>query len=254
MAELTAKNYYEQDEYMSVSAFKKLRACEVDGISEKNETSIPMLVGSYVDSFVEGTLDEFLAEHPEIVSGRGATKGELKADFKQAEVICDYITKNKRIQQFLSGEKQTIMTGKINGIPFKIKMDSYSPHKAICDLKVMRTVTDFRGNFYDFVTPWGYDIQLACYQEIVFQNTGERLPCFIVAVTKENPTNSVIIQIPQSILDRALYAVEGEIQHLYEVKMKKVEPRGCGVCESCVTIRTETPIISLADLIGGIGE
>lgn len=248
---LTKDNYYEDDEYMSVSAFKKLRNCEVDGMQVYNgATSNAMLIGSYVDSYIEGTLEEFKAEHPEIFSSRGASKGQLKSEFKQADEICKFITNDKVFSQFMSGEKQTIMTGKIKGVPFKIKMDSYSPHIAINDLKVMRSVTDRNGEYYDFITPWGYDIQLACYQEIVRQNTNEQLLCYICAVTKENPINSVIVNIPQSFLDKALYEVESQIEHLYDVKMGRVEPIGCGKCNTCISQRKGTQIISLEDIIG----
>lgn len=248
---ITNDNYYQDDEYMSVSTFKKLRHCEVDGriVYDNSSPSDAMLVGSYVDAFVEGTLDKFKEEHPEIISTRGASKGELKSEYKQADVICDFIKNDKTLSQFLSGDKQGIMTGKISGIPFKIKMDSYSPHIAISDLKVMRSITNSKGEYYNFISAWGYDIQLACYQEIVRQNTGEQLPCFICALTKENPINSAVINIPQEILNQALYIVQSEIQHLYDVKMKNVEAVGCGRCNSCISMRKETPIISMFDLI-----
>lgn len=249
---LTTENYYEPDEYMSVSYYKGFSSCELYGLKNKFEPSEAMMIGSYVDAFVEGTLDSFKEKNPEIVSSKGATKGELKACFKYADEICDYITKDRVFSQFMSGQKQVIMTGEICGVPFKIKMDSYSPNIAINDLKVMRTVTDSKGNFYDFITPWGYDIQLACYQEIVFQNTGLRLPCYICAVTKESPINSVIINIPQLYLDRALYRVQENIQHIYEIKMEKVNPIGCGKCDICIAERSETPIISLLDLVDGV--
>jgi len=250
MTILTAENYYEQDEYMSVSAFKKFQKCELDGLEQFNSSSTAMLVGSYVDAYVEGTLDKFKEEHPELYSTTGKNKGELKVDYKQAEEICKYIDNDKVIQQFLSGDKQTIMTGTIAGVPFKIKMDSYAQTKAIVDLKIMRSVTDTSGNYIDFITQWGYDTQLACYQEVVFQNTGLRLPCFIVAVTKETPINSVVIQIPQEILTRALERVKIDIEHYYDVKMKKVEAVGCGVCATCISKRKVTPIISMYDIMG----
>lgn len=248
MKNLTVDNYYEEDEYMSVSAFKKMRRCEIATDESLNQKSDALLIGSYVDAYIEGTLDKFRAENPEIFSSRGSTKGELKSDFKYADSICEYIDGNKTLTQFLSGEKQRIMTGEINGIPFKIKMDSYSQGIAINDLKVMKTVTDNQGNYYDFVTPWGYDIQLACYQEIVRQNTGEQLPCYICAVTKEKPINSVIINIPQPFLDKALALVESEIQHLYDVKVGKEPPIGCGKCPTCISLKTDTEIISLDSL------
>ena len=249
MTIVTAENYYENDEYFSVSAYKKFNKCEEDGLKGFSETrSDAMMIGSYVDSFIEGTMEAFKSENPEIFSGQGKTKGELKSPFKNANLICDYITNSKVFSQFMSGEKQTILTGVIEGVPFKIKMDSYSPHIAINDLKVMATVTDRSGNYYDFITPWGYDIQLACYQEIVRQNTGEQLLCYICAVTKETPINSVIINIPQEYLDRALYRVKANIVHLYDVKMGKILPVGCGICNTCIEKRLEPEIISLADL------
>lgn len=256
---LTSDNYFENDEYMSVSQFKRLKACEVDGkyMYENLIKSDAMMVGSYVDAFVEGTLEKFKDENPSIFSSRGNTKGELKSEYRNADLICEFIQNDTHLQQFLSGEKQTIMTGQINDVPFKIKMDSYTPSIAICDLKVMRTITDSKGNFIDFITPWGYDIQLACYQEIVRQNTGEQLPCYICAVTKESPINSAIIYIPQDILNIALYNVEVEIQHLYDVKMDKVEPIGCGICNTCIVQRKSSPIISLGDILelgGDYGE
>ena len=39
--------------------------------------------------------------------------------------------------EYMSGEKQVIMTGEIEGVPVKIKIDSYHPNKMIVDLKVM---------------------------------------------------------------------------------------------------------------------
>jgi len=242
---ITPETYFEQDEYMSVSALKKLIKCEVDGLVPFGEMSPSMLIGSYVDAYVEGTLDKFVAEHPEIISSKGASKGELKAEFKQAEEICRFIDNDSKIQQFLSGDKQTILTGEIEGVPFKIKMDAYSKGIAINDLKIMRSVTDSSGEFYDFISQWGYDIQLACYQEVERQNSGQQLPCFIVALTKETPINSVIIMIPQHILDKALARISVDIKHYYDIKMGQVAPVGCGKCKSCISLRKETPLISM---------
>lgn len=245
----TDELYFSDEHYMSVSSWKKFNKCEVSAKENTPFTSTALLVGSYVDRFVEGTLDKFIAEHPEIISSRGETKGQLKADYKQADEICEYISKNSRLQQFLGGEKQTVMTGEISGVPFKIKIDSYSKGIAINDLKCMRSVTNSSGEYTDFITPWGYDIQMACYQEIVRQNTGEILPTFICAVTKETPINSVIVNIPQQFLDRSLYLVQSTIEHYYDVKTGNVEPVGCGTCSACISNRKDTPIISLADLL-----
>lgn len=289
MKTITNENYFETDEYMSVSAFKKLKRCEVDGLEAFGNPTDSMLIGSYVDAYIEGTLEQFKKDNPQLfttkieihedsvgmvkeidpsyITRNDTFKGdklaeakrlfphcfnittELKSDFVNANEICKFIDNDEVFSQFMSGEKQTIMVGEIAGVPFKIKMDSYSKGIAINDLKVMRTVTNSQGEFYDFITPWGYDIQMACYQEIVRQNTGEQLPCYICAVTKETPINSVIVHIPQDILNRALYTVESELPHLYDVKMNKVEPIGCGKCKSCISRRKSTPIISMSSII-----
>lgn len=243
-------SYYADKNFMSVSRYKKLKKCEVDGLKDFDNENLSdaLLMGQYIDRYIEGTLDEFKLEHPEMISTRGKTKGQLKAVFKQADEICNFIDNDKLISQFLSGDKQTVMTGKINDVPFKIKMDSYAKGIAISDLKVMRTITNDKGEYYDFITKWGYDIQLACYQEIVFQNTGEKLPCYIVAVTKETPINSAVIQIPQEILDTVLYNVTEDIQHFYDVLTHEIEPTPCGKCKTCISKR-DTPLITMSDLM-----
>lgn len=249
---LTNENYYEDDEYFSVSAFKKFDKCELagsSGVYTGSGTSDALLFGSYVDAYIEGTLDEFLKEHPEMFSTRGKSAGSLKSAFSNAPEICEFITTDPTFSKFMSGDKQTIMTGEIEGVPFKIKMDVYFPGKLIADLKVMRTVTNKAGDLIDFITPYRYDLQMACYQEIVYQNTGIRIPTYICAVTKESPIDSVIVYLPQDILDRAMDEVRLSIQRYYDVKMKRVEPIGCGHCQTCVATREKTEIVNFEEII-----
>ena len=251
LVDVNKDNYFENTGHMSVSKFKKFLKCQVDGLQEFNGSSTALLVGSFVDAHVEGTLEQFKLDHPELISTRGVSKGKLKAEFKEAEEICDFIDNNKVLQQFLSGEKQQIFTGEISGVPFKIMMDNYDKGIAINDLKCMRGITDRSGKYYDFITQWRYDIQGACYQEIVRQVTGEQLPFFICVVTKETPINSAVIQIPQPILDLALEEVTENIEKFYDVWVGDEEPVGCGTCKSCISARKETPIMSMYDLQGG---
>ncbi len=247
---LDCKNYYNDTEYMSVSLWKRFNQCELKGLKPFEPATDAMLLGSYVDAYVEGTLEEWLTKHPEVISSRGATKGQLKSEFKQADKICQFIDNDPVLKQFLNGQKQVIFTGEIGGVPFKGKLDSYHEHTAIADLKVMAKITDRNGKYIDFITPYGYDIQMAVYQELVYQNTGEKLPCYICAVTKENPINSIIVKIPQVYLDRALYQVESTAQRYYDIWKGKIEPVGCGVCDVCIANRKETNIITLSDILG----
>ncbi len=250
---LTNENYYEDDDYFSVSSFKKFMKCEVDALNGVYNTgkSEAMMVGSYVDSYVEGTLDEFIENNPEIYSTRGETKGKLKAQFKKANEVCEVIDNDETLQYFLSGDKQTIMTGEIAGVPFKIKMDSYLPNVFISDLKVMHSIRNANGNYIDFIGEYGYTIQMAVYQEIVYQNTGLRLPCYIVALTKETHVDRLVIEIEQEYLNMALDIVKEHAPRLYDVKLGFQEPVGCGVCKSCRSLKKGTEIITYSEMING---
>ena len=138
MIPLNSDNYYSSDanmEYMSASQFKSFLNCEAGTLAElrreygRAEPSKDMMIGSYIDAHFSGELEKFCAEHPEIVSSRGSSKGQLKAEYQAANGIIDRISRDKMMMKYLSGESQKIMTGEIAGVPFKIKMESYHPGK-----------------------------------------------------------------------------------------------------------------------------
>lgn len=259
---LTADNYYSAEanrQYMSVSQFKDFNgtygkiACEFEAMEKLEgrwnpEPSTALLVGSYVDAYVEGTLDDFKIRNAEIFT----QKGELKAPYKKAEEIIARIERDKYFMKYLSGEKQTIMTAELFGCEWKIKMDSYIPGKAIVDLKVMASITDLKWvkdiGYLDFVRYWGYDLQGAIYQKIVEINTGKKLPFYIAAVTKENEPDIRIIQVTQNYLDEALGIVEANIRRVLSVKNGEVEPDRCDICDCCKHNRILRRPISIMDL------
>lgn len=152
---LTPENYYSQEanmQYVSVSQYKDFNGttgklgCEAYAMAKlrgevEEVSTTPLLVGSYVDAYFEGTLPTFSAQHPEIFSSRGKTAGELKAEYKQASAMIDRAEKDKVFMQYMAGDKQVIMTGEINGIPVKIKIDSCDG-KRITDLKTVKSVTE----------------------------------------------------------------------------------------------------------------
>ena len=263
---LTNENYYSPEankEYVSVSQYKDFcgtygkRACEFEAMEKlagrwNPPPSLPMMVGSYVDSYIEGTLASFKKEHPEVFT----STGELKAAYKKAEELIARIKRDKYFMKYLSGEKQTIMTADLFGVKWKIKMDSYIPGVAIVDLKVMASITENKWvkdiGYLDFVRYWGYDIQGAIYQKIVEINTGMKLPFFIAAVTKESEPDIRIIQVTQNYLDEALMLVESNIRRLIEVKSGEEEPDRCDACDCCRHNRILKEPISILDLVSGI--
>ena len=260
---LTEENYYSKEtdkRYMSVHQYLDfvghmgIRGCEsramavLEGKYEK-EKSTAMLVGSYVDSYFEGTLDRFKKENPEIFT----QKGELKANFKQAEKMIARAERDKKFMAYMSGEKQVIMTGYLFGCDWKIKMDSYIPDKAIVDLKTSADihkawkVQDF--GYANVAEYWGYTLQLAVYQKIVEINTGKKLPCILAFITKEDSPEIKLCYIDQMTLDHSLNEIEMNIGDVLAVKNGEVEPIPCGKCDHCKATQPIEEVINIADLI-----
>lgn len=259
---LSSENYFSKEanaEYLSVSQYKDFlgtphkHGCEayamakLDGLWE-DEQGIALLVGSYVDSYFEGTLPQFEASHPEIFTKQGG----LKAEYRKAEDIIFRIERDEYFMKFLSGEKQVIMTGEIAGAKFKIKIDSYIPDKCIVDLKIMKSIRDL---FYipekgkvSFISQYGYDIQGAVYQEIVRQNIGKVLPFYIAAASKEAVTDIEIIQLDDDIMSFKLAEVALNVPKILELKRKEIEPERCGICDYCKFTKKLTAPISQNDL------
>lgn len=253
---LTAENYFSQEanvRYMSCSQFKSFCECEERTLADiaedyRRDSSTALLVGSYVDAHFEGTLDIFKAQHPEIFK----RDGSLKSDYEQAERIIQRVESSEKFMKYMSGEKQVIMTGEIAGVPYKIKIDSYHPDKAIVDLKVIR---DFEKLWNDkekcrqsFIRYWGYDTQGAIYQEIVRQNTGKQLPFFIAAATKEKHTDHEIFSVPQEWLDEKIEKVKELSPHFARLKTGEETPTRCEKCDWCKDTKILTEIIDARDL------
>lgn len=264
--ELLEENYYGKEanlKYMSVSQFKDFNgtygkmACEFAAMEKLHERWMPekstaLLVGSYVDSYFEGSMERFKEENPELFTQRG----ELKSSYKKAEEVIARIERDDYFLKYMSGEKQRIMTGEIDGVDWKIKMDSYIEGVAIVDLKVMESITKLKWvpdiGYLDFVRYWGYDIQGAVYQEIVYQNTGKRLPFYIAAATKENEPDIRIIQITQNYLDEAMQVVKTNLPRIIRVKNGETKPDKCDTCDCCRHNRILTRPISINDLTARI--
>lgn len=255
---LRESNYYSAEanrEFMSVSQFKDFHKCPAMAMAKirgeyEPEYGRALLLGSFVDEMLTGTLrsrDKFITEHKTELYKKN---GDPYADVEQALETVHLIKKQPLMMKYLSGEHQVIMTGEIEGVPFKIKMDSYQPGEYIADLKYMKSLRS-PNLFEPMVKYWGYDLQAACYQEIVRQNTGKRLPFMFVVATKENPPHLAVGEINQWNMDEALETVKKHIQRFQATKAGKVEPERCEDygCDYCTTTRILTEPID-TDLFG----
>ena len=245
---LNSGNYYgaaANRAYFSVSQYKDFQKCPAMAMAKlrgeyEPEFGRALLLGSYVDEMLTGTeesVKEFCAEH---VADIFKKNGERYADIQQADETIARILNQPLMMHYLSGEHQTIMTGKIEGVPFKIKMDSFNPDEYIADLKYMSSLRS-PNLFQPMIQYWGYDIQAAVYQEIVRQNIGKTLPFFFVVATKEKPAHLALGEISQWNMDQSLETVRKNIVRFQKIKRgalpaERCEDYGCDYCTSTKTI------------------
>ena len=251
---LTKRNYYSRkanQEYMSVSQFKRFMECEAATMAELTgkwvrKKSVSLLIGSFVDAYFDGTLSKFTAENPEIYT----KSGELKSEYKHAQYIISRIETDPIFAKYMAGKKQVIVTGEIDGIPWKGKIDSYHTGKAIVDLKVMK---DFAPVYkaemgrLNFVEAWGYDIQGAVYQAL----EGNHLPFYIAAVTKEPEPDKAVIHIPQDVMDSAMEVIKANMHRFYDLKRGLGEPIRCEKCDYCKHTKMLDHVTELEELDNG---
>ncbi|MFW5672599.1 MAG: PD-(D/E)XK nuclease-like domain-containing protein [Acetivibrio ethanolgignens] len=263
---LTAENYYSQEanrEYLSVSQYKDFvgtigrPGCEEQAIAKLNgewemEKTTALMVGSYVDSHFEGSLATFKAKNPDIFT----KQGQLKADYRQAEEIINRIERDELFMKYMSGEKQVVMTAELYGAKWKVKLDSYLPGKAIVDLKIMRELhkaeyaKDY--GYMNFIEYWGYDLQAAIYQEVVYQNTGERLPFYIAAASKEKYPDLELIWIDDERLKEKLAEVEQNTPKILALKKGDIDPIRCEMCDYCKHTKVLTAPVHYSELLGDV--
>jgi hypothetical protein len=243
---LTNNNYYNSEsnwKYMSVSQYKSFQKCEAATMAElrgewKRPKTTALLVGSYVDAWFEGTLDEFKTENPEIFTKSGG----LRADFVQAEEIIARVQRDPKFMYYMSGTKQEIRTAEMFGTFWKIKIDSLLPDK-IVDLKVMRSMERVMGK--SFVEHWGYDLQMAIYSEV----EGNDLPTFLAVVTKQEPPDLDVIDIPKWRRMDLLEDVKKAMPRILAVKSGAAPAERCGVCDYCRSTKVITEPIDF-ELVG----
>lgn len=266
--QLTNENYYSQEanrEYLSVSQYKDFcgtygkRGCEEYALAKLNgswvenmEESDALMVGSYVDAHFEGTLDLFKAKH----SCMFKKDGNLQAKYLKANEMIQRCERDELFSNYMSGQKQVIMTAEMFGAKWKIKIDSYHPGKCIVDLKTCQSITKkfnhSDSGYMNFLAEWGYYIQGAVYQKVVEINTGMKLPFFIAAVSKEKEPDIQVIAVEQGFLDEALVEVEHNVPSILALKNGELEPMRCEHCDYCKYTRVLKQPIWSSELIGEV--
>ena len=257
---LTAGNYHSTDmdkRYWSASQLKAFLDCPARAMAELHgeyvrHKSDALLIGSYVDAAFEGkkAFTAFLNDHPELFK----RDGSLKAEFVKADAMIQRALSDDVFMQFMKGRKQVIKTATLWGVPFKAKFDVLAKDR-IVDLK---TVKDFKPIYREgegrlnVVDYWRWTLQMALYQRI----EGHDLPCYIAAITKEDPPDIAIIEIPQARMDAEIDFISTRIELFKGMKDGVLEAERCEKCAYCRGTRKLKGAVTLDyfDMMGGSAD
>lgn len=281
--ELTQDNYFSKEAnlaYLDCTTFKNLagtigkKGCECRALAiAKGEYNPPkteaLLVGSYVDAYFDNSLDEFKKKNIEYLYSKASIKKynegkiefselDLLTPFKNADVMIKRAIKEPLFMKYVEGETQKILTADIDGVPIRVKLDSYDGHR-ITDIKTASSITQTwyvkdlseRLNFAEY---FGYIEQAYFYQTAVEQSEGKHLPFYLAVITKEKvdavPHPRVaVIQIPDAVIEEMGERIKSNIHKAWAILQGEYEPIPCGCCEWCADNLPLEEVISLDELM-----
>lgn len=243
---------------MSNSLYKDMLQCEAAAMAKltgewSEEPSEAMLAGSYVHASLDGTLEEFRSEHPEMFLKNGI---DLKAQFRTAEDMIRTLREDEFIQFVLTGQREHIITAEFAGCTWKAKLDVYNPDAGrIADVKTVRAIRDKTWikdmGWGSFVEAYGYLRQMALYVELERIASGREtwLEPLIVAVSKEDPPDKQVIGMDTQRIEYELEQVKANMPRVLSVWTQGEEPIRCETCKYCRATKRLGSVMHYADLI-----
>ncbi len=220
MPKLTDKNYYADTKYFSnslVSSYQQCSACaeaKRKGEWKDEGFKLPFAMGHYFEALLNDDAKELQRviesdEHKAMLLNKPTKAGTQSPNKykKDCEAMHAKCSKNDLFMRFNKGENEKIFTGEIHGVLFKCKVDVINVDGGyFTDTKTtkasLQTMVNDQGeivldsNAFDwkdgvgkvpFYEHFDYIMQLAIYQELIFQNTGKKLTPILNAVSKVKP-------------------------------------------------------------------
>ena len=257
--DLLGEDYYSvasARQYWSISQYKRFRECEaralaeLEGEWEDQRDNTALLVGNMVHSYFESpeAHKKFMGENADaMISKAGKTKGQLKADFLVGQRMIERLEADKQFMEYYVGQKEVAVTGEIEGVEFKGKIDCLNVEKGyFVDIKTTKSDIDSMVWVQDeasgrniqvrWFEAWGYVLQMAAYKKMLEEKYGKKFTPIIYAVTKEStPDTRAIVFQSQEKLDYELSELSMLIKRLDDVKKGKEWVTPCGHCEYCKT-------------------
>lgn len=249
--ELNHNNYFSikmDKKYLSVSQYKSFKNCSLKALHdlEVPDTTYKQafLEGQLFENLVAGNSQLFIAQHPEIISSRGSTAGQLKSEFQRVVKAAEKFNSQEFFRDIIEKcEKQVILTGEICGVPVKCCLDLFDRETfSIYDIKCMKDFNEQwskeEKKYIPWYYAWGYVLQLAVYREIVKQNFGkEPKEIALLAATKEEIPDIQAIKFNTELLDIELIDFMHNIRLYDEIKKGIIKPTPCNCCSYCKTIK-----------------
>ncbi|KRL93910.1 PD-(D/E)XK nuclease-like domain-containing protein [Limosilactobacillus equigenerosi] len=264
--ELTQNNYYAHEtdyHYLSFSLYKDFMKCEAAALAKLKEdwqptsNPTPLLVGNYVHSTFESEQahEKWLNRselgdktNRELMMTKPTKKdpdGHLRAEFKLADEMIKTL-KDDDLFNFVyqpgDGEKEVIVTGKMDGIQWKGKIDSLNLERGyFVDLK---TVDDIHKKHWiadesrwgNFIESRGYVMQMAIYKELIKQTFGVDCQPYMFAVSKQTPPDKMAFDFQGDAIfqmEEAIQQIKENQGNIIEVMTGEEKPKYCGKCEYC---------------------
>ena len=108
-------------------------------------------------------------------------------------------------------------------VPCQIRVDWFNPAYGIVDLKTCDDLEFFPSD----ARKYRYHNQMAFYQAIVKEVSGEYLPVYLIAVEKKEPFRCAVWQVLQETLDNARGINRAAIERLKLCRSSNIWPTGC---------------------------
>lgn len=243
-SKLTQDNYYDTDmdyKYLSFSIFRQFVQNEAAALAALKgeydwfDNKTPLLVGNYLHSYFESAEahQKFKDQHPEMISQRGATKGQLKKEFVIAEKMIKRLEAEPMFNSMLENtDREVIVTGKIDGEDWKGKIDAVNVKEGyFIDFKTIRSLvddgaewSDYFKNRVNFIKSRFYYQQMAIYAELLKQKYKKSFDPVIWAVSKEEQPVAKAYTIDDFLLEIGLSEVIDKQERVEKVINGEVVP------------------------------
>lgn len=250
---LTNDNYFSPEAnliYMSTSQFKSFSSCQAKALAElKCEWKVDkncFKEGHFFEACVTNKIESFIAENPDMISSRGETKGEIKSNYNKVINSANAFKSQKLFTDSIKKcEEQVILTGEIGGIKFKGCIDFLNPETLEgFDTKCMKDFNKIYSEEDKMRVSWyfayGYNLQMAIYQELIRQNYGIVGNQHLLAVTKEEIPNVQAVKFSDEILQNAVDIIEHYAPIYDKIKRGEIEPERCEKCDYCKSTKVLT--------------